>query len=48
MSLDTTRSYLVGWRNVQINAALAEQGYDIVVSPAQRYYLDMANGPSLG
>ena len=41
--IDKSKSYLVGWRNVEINAALAAQGYDIVVSPGQRYYLDMAN-----
>lgn len=40
------KSYVIGWRNVEINAALAERGYDIVVSPGQRYYLDMANGVS--
>ena len=39
-------SYVIGWRNVEVNAALAERGYDIVVSPGQRYYLDMANGVS--
>ncbi len=44
--LDKASSYLVGWRNVEINAALAAAGYDIVVSPGQRYYLDMANSPS--
>ncbi len=44
--IDKATSYLVGWRNVEINAALAERGYDIVVSPGQRYYLDMANGLS--
>jgi hexosaminidase len=38
------KSYVIGWRNVEVNAALAERGYDIVVSPGQRYYLDMANG----
>lgn len=38
------KSYVIGWRNVEINAALAERGFDIVVSPGQRYYLDMANG----
>jgi hexosaminidase len=43
-ALDKSKSYLVGWRNVEINAALAGQGYDIVASPAQHYYLDMANG----
>ena len=29
-----------------LETALAERGYDIVVSPGQRYYLDMANGIS--
>ncbi|KKB79345.1 beta-N-acetylhexosaminidase [Devosia limi DSM 17137] len=42
--VDQSKTYLVGWRNVEINAALASQGYDIVASPGQRYYLDMANG----
>ncbi len=40
------KAYVIGWRNVEINAALAERGFDIVVSPGQRYYLDMANGVS--
>jgi hexosaminidase len=40
------KSYVIGWRNVEINAQLAERGFDIVVSPGQRYYLDMANGQS--
>lgn len=44
--IDKSRSYLVGWRNVEVNAALAAAGYDIVVSPGQRYYLDMANSLS--
>jgi len=37
------KAYVIGWRNVEVNAALAERGFDIVVSPGQRYYLDMAN-----
>jgi hexosaminidase len=41
--IDKSKCYLVGWRNVEINAALAGEGYDIVVSPGQRYYLDMSN-----
>jgi hexosaminidase len=44
--VDKKTTYLVGWRNVEINAALAAEGYDIVVSPGQRYYLDMANSIS--
>jgi len=45
-AVDKEKSYVIGWRNVEINAALAERGFDIVVSPGQRYYLDMANGIS--
>ncbi|WDR05865.1 beta-N-acetylhexosaminidase [Devosia rhodophyticola] len=44
--VDKSKTYLVGWRNVAINAALAADGYDIVVSPGQHYYLDMANSLS--
>ena len=43
-AVDKTKAFVIGWRNVEINAALAERGFDIVVSPGQRYYLDMANG----
>lgn len=42
--IDKAKSYLVGWRSVEVSAALAGQGYDMVVAPGQRYYLDMANG----
>jgi hexosaminidase len=45
-AVDKDSSFVIGWRDVEINAALAERGYDIVVSPGQRYYLDMANGVS--
>jgi hexosaminidase len=45
-AVDKDKSYVIGWRNVEINAELAERGFDIVVSPGQRYYLDMANGIS--
>lgn len=44
--VEKDKTYLVGWRKVEISAALAGQGYDIVVSPGQRYYLDMANSLS--
>jgi hexosaminidase len=40
--IDKESAYLVGWRNVEIAATLAEQGYDLVVSPGQRFYLDMS------
>jgi hexosaminidase len=43
--VDKGKTYLVGWRGVEVSAALAELGYDVVVSPAQHYYLDMANAP---
>lgn len=42
-AVDKYKSFVIGWRNVEINAALAERGFNIVVSPGQRYYLDMAN-----
>ncbi len=29
---------------VEVSAKLAGEGYDMVVAPGQRYYLDMANG----
>jgi len=40
--VDKEKVYLVGWRSVEVNAALAERGYDVVVSPGQAYYLDMS------
>jgi hexosaminidase len=43
--IDKSKSYLCGWRNVEVSAALAGEGYDMVVCPGQAYYLDMANSP---
>ena len=43
--IDKTKCYLNGWRNVEVSAALAGEGYDMVVNPGQVYYLDMANSP---
>lgn len=40
--IDKAQVYLVGWRDVAISARLAGEGYDMVVSPGQAYYLDMA------
>jgi hexosaminidase len=34
--------YVVGWRTVEASRELAARGYDVVVSPGQAYYLDMA------
>jgi len=42
--IDKGESYLVGWRDVAISGRLAAEGYSIVVSPGQAYYLDMAQG----
>lgn len=42
--IDREKCYLVGWRDVAASGQLAGEGYDIVVSPGQHYYLDMAQG----
>jgi len=34
--------YVIGWRTVEASRELAAKGYDVVVSPGQAYYLDMA------
>lgn len=34
--------YVVGWRTVAASRELAARGHDVVVSPGQAYYLDMA------
>jgi hexosaminidase len=44
-AIDKTKCYLNGWRSVESCAALAGQGYDVVVNPGQVCYLDMANSP---
>lgn len=41
--IDKAKSLLFGWRTVEASAALAGEGYDMVVCPGQVYYLDMAN-----
>ena len=41
--IDKAKCYLNGWRSVEVSAALAGEGYDMVVNPGQVYYLDMAN-----
>lgn len=40
--IDKDQSYLVGWRDVAVSGKLAAEGYNIVVSPGQAYYLDMS------
>ena len=37
--------YVVGWRESEVCRTLAEEGYEVVASPAAAYYLDMAEGP---
>jgi hexosaminidase len=39
--IDPNGSYLVAWRKSASGLALAEQGYDVVLAPAEAYYLDM-------
>lgn len=43
--VDKDTTYLCGWRDMNISAALAGEGYRMVVCPGQAYYLDMANSP---
>lgn len=43
--IDKDRTYLCGWRDVAVSAALAGEGYSMVVCPGQAYYLDMAHSP---
>jgi hexosaminidase len=43
--IDKANVYLCGWRDMQVSAALAGEGYSMVVCPGQAYYLDMANSP---
>ena len=37
-------AYLIAWRKSASGLALAEQGYDVVMAPAEHCYLDMAQG----
>ena len=39
---DARDSYLVAWQRSASGVTLAEQGYDVVLAPAEAYYLDMA------
>ncbi|MGV8984754.1 MAG: beta-N-acetylhexosaminidase [Cypionkella sp.] len=36
---------LMAWENPKVGIELAEQGYDVVMTPGQAYYLDMVQGP---
>jgi len=43
--IDKSNAYLVGWKDMAVSQQLAAEGYDVVVAPAQAYYMDMANEP---
>lgn len=36
---------LMAWEKPEVGMELAEQGYDVVMTPGQAYYLDMVQGP---
>lgn len=36
---------LMAWENPAVGIELARQGYDVVMTPGQAYYLDMVQGP---
>ncbi|WP_112310573.1 beta-N-acetylhexosaminidase [Pseudogemmobacter bohemicus] len=36
---------LMAWEKPEIGIALAREGYDVVMTPGQAYYLDMVQGP---
>jgi hexosaminidase len=40
--IDAAGSYLVAWRKSASGLMLAGQGYDVVMAPAEHYYLDIA------
>jgi hexosaminidase len=40
--IDTRDSYLVAWQKADNGITLAEQGYDVVLAPAEACYLNMA------
>jgi hexosaminidase len=42
--IDAKRSCLFAWTGAESGLALAKAGYDVVLMPGTRYYLDMAQG----
>jgi hexosaminidase len=42
-ALQPGEGYAIGWTSNAVNRSLAAAGYDVVASPAQAYYLDMAD-----
>ena len=43
--IGTDASLMFAWRDTEIGGRLAAAGYDVVMTPGQAYYLDMALGP---
>ncbi|OLP42354.1 beta-N-acetylhexosaminidase [Rhizobium oryziradicis] len=39
--VDADGTLLMAWQKPEVGVALAEQGYDVVMTPGQAYYLDM-------
>lgn len=37
---------LMAWQSSEVGVALAREGYDVVMTPGQAYYLDMAQSPA--
>ncbi|KAJ9143323.1 hypothetical protein NKR23_g6547 [Pleurostoma richardsiae] len=40
--VDPTSTLLMAWRGPELGVELAREGYDVVMTPGQAYYLDMA------
>ena len=43
--IDTEDTVLMAWENPEVGIELAGQGYDVVMTPGQAYYMDMVQGP---
>ena len=41
--VETEGTLLTVWQKATIGAGLAQRGYDIVMAPAEAYYLDIAH-----
>jgi hexosaminidase len=44
-AMEPDDGYVVGWKSSEASRRLAAAGYDVVSSPAEAYYLDMAASP---
>ncbi|MFD1797292.1 beta-N-acetylhexosaminidase [Paracoccus aurantiacus] len=42
--VDPENTVLMAWETPQVGIELARQGYDVVMTPGQAYYMDMAQG----